>query len=151
MQYVTTSDGVRIAYVSLGDGPPLVWASNIFGEANGYRVGFPHVKEVTDRLLRLGWRVIRYDVRGMGLSERDVSDRLVGDLLRAGADKRVAVIWSGADRVRTAVVGRAAFGSGKRTDTSRCAGLAAGRDRIERIRKSPAISESPCPPSNGTC
>lgn len=74
LQYATSSDGVRIAYVSLGDGPPLVWASNIFGEANGYRVGFPHVKEVTDRLLGLGWRVIRYDVRGMGLSERDVAD-----------------------------------------------------------------------------
>jgi len=74
LRYATTSDGVRIAYVSLGEGPPLVWASNIFGEANGYRVGFPHVREVTDRLLGLGWRVIRYDVRGMGLSERKVSD-----------------------------------------------------------------------------
>src|SRR4051812_43161697 len=74
LQYAATSDGVRIAYVSLGDGPALVWASNIYGEANGYRLGFPHVKEVTDRLVGLGWRVIRYDVRGMGLSETDVSD-----------------------------------------------------------------------------
>jgi pimeloyl-ACP methyl ester carboxylesterase len=74
LQYATTSDGVRIACVSVGDGPALVWASNIFGEANGYRVEFPYVKEVTDRLVGLGWRVIRYDVRGMGLSDQDVSD-----------------------------------------------------------------------------
>jgi hypothetical protein len=37
LQYATTSDGVRIACVSVGDGPALVWASKIFGEANGYR------------------------------------------------------------------------------------------------------------------
>jgi|SRR5687767_13258538 len=74
MQYATTSDGVRIAFMSLGSGPPVVFASNIFGELNGYRVGWPHYKEVTDRLVALGWRVIRYDVRGMGSSDRDVKD-----------------------------------------------------------------------------
>jgi pimeloyl-ACP methyl ester carboxylesterase/DNA-binding CsgD family transcriptional regulator len=74
MQYATASDGVRIAYVSLCDGPPLVFASNIFGELNGYRIGWPHTREVTDRLVGLGWRVIRYDVRGMGSSDRDVED-----------------------------------------------------------------------------
>ena len=41
MQYATTSDGVRIAFMSLGSGPPVVFASNIFGELNGYRVGWP--------------------------------------------------------------------------------------------------------------
>jgi pimeloyl-ACP methyl ester carboxylesterase/DNA-binding CsgD family transcriptional regulator len=74
MQYATTSDGVRIAYVSHGDGPPLVWASNIFGEAGGSGFGFQHTREVTDRLVALGWRVIRYDHRGMGASDRDVED-----------------------------------------------------------------------------
>ena len=74
MQYATTSDGVRIAYISVGDGPPLVFASNIFGEATGYCTGFPHTREVTDRLVRLGSRVIRYDHRGMGASDRDVED-----------------------------------------------------------------------------
>jgi len=58
MQYATTSDGVRIAYITLGDGPPLVFASNIFGDLNSYRHGWPHTKEVTDRLVGLGWRVI---------------------------------------------------------------------------------------------
>ncbi|HET9268580.1 MAG TPA: alpha/beta fold hydrolase [Vicinamibacterales bacterium] len=75
MHYATTSDGVRIAYVSVGDGPPLVFASNIFGDLARYRGGgFPHVREVTDRLAHLGWRVIRYDHRGMGASDRDVTD-----------------------------------------------------------------------------
>ena len=38
------------------------------------RFGFPHTREVTDRLVDLGWRVIRYDLRGMGASDRDVED-----------------------------------------------------------------------------
>ena len=66
--------GSEIAYISVGDGPPLVFASNIFGEATGYCTGFPHTREVTDRLVRLGSRVIRYDHRGMGASDRDVKD-----------------------------------------------------------------------------
>jgi pimeloyl-ACP methyl ester carboxylesterase/DNA-binding CsgD family transcriptional regulator len=74
MHYATTSDGVRIAYMSLGDGLPIVFASNIFGDLAGYRVGWPHMREVTDRLVKLGWRVIRYDVRGMGYSDRGVAD-----------------------------------------------------------------------------
>jgi len=74
MQYATTSDGVQIAFMSLGSGRPVVFASNIFGELNGYRLGWPHYREVTDRLVALGWRVIRYDVRGMGSSDRDVED-----------------------------------------------------------------------------
>jgi pimeloyl-ACP methyl ester carboxylesterase/DNA-binding CsgD family transcriptional regulator len=74
MHYASTSDGVRIAYVSVGEGFPLVFASNIFGDANRYCGGFPHVREVTDRLVHLGWRVIRYDHRGMGASDRNVTD-----------------------------------------------------------------------------
>jgi len=74
IQYATTSDGVRIAFTSLGCGPPLVFASNIFGQLNSYQVGWPACREVTDRLVALGWRVILYDVRGMGSSDRDVED-----------------------------------------------------------------------------
>jgi pimeloyl-ACP methyl ester carboxylesterase/DNA-binding CsgD family transcriptional regulator len=71
---VKTSDDVRIAYISLGDGPPLVFASNIFGDAHSYRVRWPHVRVVTDSLVGLGWRVVRYDHRGMGSSDRNVED-----------------------------------------------------------------------------
>jgi pimeloyl-ACP methyl ester carboxylesterase/DNA-binding CsgD family transcriptional regulator len=82
MHYATTSDGVRIAYMSVGDGPPLVFASNIWGDLTGYLGGWPHLKEVTDRLVNLGWRIIRYDVRGMGHSDRNVADlELAGRVL----------------------------------------------------------------------
>jgi pimeloyl-ACP methyl ester carboxylesterase/DNA-binding CsgD family transcriptional regulator len=74
IHYATASDGVRIAYLSVGTGSPLVFAANIFGDATGYCGGFPHVREVTDRLVQLGWRVIRYDQRGMGGSDRHVTD-----------------------------------------------------------------------------
>jgi len=74
VQYTTASDGVRIAYISVGEGAPLVFASNIFGDATRYLSENGHVRQVTDRLARLGWRVIRYDHRGMGASDRDVDD-----------------------------------------------------------------------------
>lgn len=74
IQYVTTVDGVRIAYLSVGDGAPILFASNIFGDLTGYRIGWPHLRELTERLVQLGWRVIRYDVRGMGCSDRRVAD-----------------------------------------------------------------------------
>ena len=51
--------------MSLGNGPPVVFASNIFGQLNAYQVGWPAYREVTDRLIALGWRVILYDVRGI--------------------------------------------------------------------------------------
>src|SRR6185369_13432642 len=74
MQYATTRDDVRIAYMSLGDGPPLVFASNIFGDLSAYLDGWPATKEGTDRAVNLGWRVILCDVRGMGCSDRNVAD-----------------------------------------------------------------------------
>src|SRR5262245_384795 len=43
MHYATTSDGVRIAYVNVGDGRPLIFGSNIFGDASRYCGGDPHV------------------------------------------------------------------------------------------------------------
>jgi pimeloyl-ACP methyl ester carboxylesterase/DNA-binding CsgD family transcriptional regulator len=74
VQYCKTRDGVSIAFLSVGDGAPIVFASNIFGEAHFYRMGMPHVRSVTDRLAELGWGVVRYDIRGMGASDRDVGD-----------------------------------------------------------------------------
>ena len=82
MQYATTSDGVRIAYMTLGEGPPVVFASNIFGDLSAYLGGWPATKEGTDRAVSLGWRVILYDVRGMGCSDRNVADvELAGRVL----------------------------------------------------------------------
>jgi pimeloyl-ACP methyl ester carboxylesterase/DNA-binding CsgD family transcriptional regulator len=95
MRHAQTVDGVRIAYMSLGDGPPIVFASNIFGDLTGYRLGWPHMREVTDRLVKLGWCVIRCDVRGMGYSERSVGE--VGLAARV-LDVQAVVAALGLDR-----------------------------------------------------
>jgi hypothetical protein len=42
-RYARTSDGVNIAFLDLGEGSPLVFASNIYGGAYFYRRGWPYV------------------------------------------------------------------------------------------------------------
>jgi len=73
IRYAKTSDGVSIAFWTLGDGPPLVILPNLLGsnvqlewEADDRRAAF-------ERLARRA-TVIRYDWRGMGLSQRDRLD-----------------------------------------------------------------------------
>ena len=73
IQYAQTSDGVSIAYCVMGEGQPLVYPSNVFGDLHWYLHNEPTRREV-DRLVAAGWRVVRYDMRGMGSSDRDVSD-----------------------------------------------------------------------------
>jgi len=75
IQYAKTSDDVSIAYFSLGDGPPIVFASDIFGDVYTYNLPSPHRRrQMTDELVERGWRVIRHDLRGMGSSDRNVAD-----------------------------------------------------------------------------
>jgi DNA-binding winged helix-turn-helix (wHTH) protein/pimeloyl-ACP methyl ester carboxylesterase len=72
MRYCTTADGVRLAYAASGSGPPLVKASN----------WLTHLDFEWDSPIWRHWwtalsqhhRVIRYDERGNGLSQRDVTD-----------------------------------------------------------------------------
>ncbi len=73
IQYAKTSDGVNIAYCTMGEGQPLVYTSNVWGDIHWYLHNEPTRREV-DRLIASGWRVVRYDSRGMGASDRDVSD-----------------------------------------------------------------------------
>jgi pimeloyl-ACP methyl ester carboxylesterase len=82
IQFCTASDGVRLAYSTIGQGPPIVRASH----------WFTHIEHDLDspltRHMLLGLaqnhRVLRYDQRGQGLSQRDVEDisfeRWVSDL-----------------------------------------------------------------------
>jgi pimeloyl-ACP methyl ester carboxylesterase/DNA-binding CsgD family transcriptional regulator len=77
LHYATSVDGVRVAYLSVGSGAPIVFASNIFGDATRYADDadeVQHVRVVTDRLASLGWRVVLFDHRGMGASDRNVTD-----------------------------------------------------------------------------
>ncbi len=73
IQYAQTKDGVSIAYWTLGEGMPLVVMPNI---------PFGHIQlewqiaEYRDWYQRMaqGRRLVRYDGRGQGLSDRDVTE-----------------------------------------------------------------------------
>ena len=82
VRYARTSDGVRIGYLYLGHGPPIVFASSAFGDAHFYRFLHPHTRRMTDGLVELGWSVIRYDLRGMGSSDRTFTDMSEAALVR---------------------------------------------------------------------
>jgi class 3 adenylate cyclase/pimeloyl-ACP methyl ester carboxylesterase len=73
IRYCTTSDGVNIAYSVTGSGPVLLWASDLptchvslEWQAPAYG---PYLEP-----LAAEFTLIRFDARGLGLSDRDVSD-----------------------------------------------------------------------------
>ena len=72
IRFCTTPDGVRIAYATAGEGPPLVvvpsWLSHL--ELDQQRlVSPPFFQDLASSNL-----LVRYDKRGMGLSSRNVGD-----------------------------------------------------------------------------
>jgi class 3 adenylate cyclase len=71
VQYAKTSDGVDIAFASMGEGPPLVTLP-LFAISHVQRLSamFPNVFQSLTRTFRLIW----YDSRGTGLSDRDAID-----------------------------------------------------------------------------
>ncbi len=72
IQYVKTSDSVSIAYWTIGDGPALVHTPGPWGI--GYTLlQIPEVREWNERL-SAGRLLVRYDARGTGHSDRDVTD-----------------------------------------------------------------------------
>ncbi|NIP97661.1 MAG: transcriptional regulator, partial [Akkermansiaceae bacterium] len=66
----TTPDGVRIAYATVGDGPPLVKAANWLSHLE-YDRRSPVWRHWLRELSR-DHQLIRYDERGCGLSDRNV-------------------------------------------------------------------------------
>jgi pimeloyl-ACP methyl ester carboxylesterase len=97
IQYCTTSDGVRLAYSIIGKGTPIVrtphWFAHLESDMEGpiYRhqlLGLAHHHSL-----------LRYDGRGVGLSQRDIAeisfDRTVEDLEtvvdRAGLQRFILV------------------------------------------------------------
>lgn len=72
IRFCTTPDGVRIAYAITGEGPPLVRAGSWFTHLEFDWKG-PMMRHMLEGLA--GHRqLVRYDVRGTGLSEREVRD-----------------------------------------------------------------------------
>jgi DNA-binding CsgD family transcriptional regulator len=68
-QYATNADGLLIAYMTVGEGDPLVWIPHHFVSNVELEWDFPqcHVyRELSRRCM-----VVRFDCRGLGLSQRD--------------------------------------------------------------------------------
>jgi len=72
IRYCTTSDGVRLAYATTGSGPPLVKASNWLTHLD-FEWESPIWRHWYAALSR-HHRLVRYDERGNGMSQRDVDD-----------------------------------------------------------------------------
>ena len=97
IQYCTTPDGVRLAYSTIGKGPAMVRTPHWFAHLEH------DLKSPVSRHMVLGLAhhhsLLRYDPRGVGLSQRDVAEisfeRWVSDLEtvidRAGLDRFVLV------------------------------------------------------------
>ena len=79
IQYAKTSDGVNIAFASMGEGPPMVRMAT---------PGFAHVQRDwamysgVFQTLALTFRLIWYDPRGSGLSDRDEIDFSMEAMMR---------------------------------------------------------------------
>ena len=73
VQYVTTDDGIGIAYWTMGEGVPLVIPPILTTSHLEMEWQIPSRRAVYESLARRS-RVIRYDCRGMGMSQRDAID-----------------------------------------------------------------------------
>jgi len=81
IQYVRTSDGVNIAYYAIGSGPPLIVMSprmvtNIQDEWE-----IPSLQAII-RGSAPAFTYVRYDLRGCGLSDRDVGEFSLPAMMR---------------------------------------------------------------------
>jgi class 3 adenylate cyclase len=80
IRFCTTSDGVRIAYATVGQGPPLVrvlgWFTHLEFEGEN-----PRWRRLYEGMASR-FTYIRYDGRGMGLSDRDVTDFSIDAFVR---------------------------------------------------------------------
>ena len=80
IRFCTSSDGVSIAYATVGDGPPIVYA-------NGWPTHLeleweaPSSRSFLESLAQ-GCTLIRYDMRGTGLSASEVTDFSLAALTR---------------------------------------------------------------------
>ena len=82
IRFCTAQDGVRVAFAVAGDGPPIVRVNNWFTHLDHDWVN-PVWRHWSEELAK-NRKLIRYDPRGSGLSDRDIGgvtlDALVSDL-----------------------------------------------------------------------
>lgn len=100
IRFCRAADGTRLAYALVGAGPPLLyvngWPEHLEAEWRQ-----PHARDFLRRLARTV-TLVRYDMRGSGLSDRDVApvdlDTLADDLITVAnqiGERRVAVLALG--------------------------------------------------------
>ena len=73
IRYAQSEDGVSIAYWTLGEGEPFVYAPIMPFSHIQLEWGIPEFRRWYE-LLAAGRRLVRYDGRGFGLSDRDATD-----------------------------------------------------------------------------
>jgi class 3 adenylate cyclase len=73
IQYATTSDGVSIAYFAMGEGPPMIVVPPIPWSHLQMQLDDPGYRAWYERLAQTS-RIVCYDNRGSGLSDRKVAD-----------------------------------------------------------------------------
>src|SRR6266542_2924662 len=95
IQYAKTEDRVSIAYAILGEGPPIVYLGGGFGDVHMYSSGATPLTQNVDALVERGRRVILYDHRGTGSSQRDGTDLSLEGRLR---DLEAVIERTGAGR-----------------------------------------------------
>jgi DNA-binding SARP family transcriptional activator/pimeloyl-ACP methyl ester carboxylesterase len=93
IRFCTTVDGVRIAFASAGSGPPLVKTANWLNHLE-FDWQSPVWRHLLHELIS-GFRVIRYDERGNGLSDWKVDDFSMDALV---CDLETVVDAAGLDR-----------------------------------------------------
>jgi class 3 adenylate cyclase len=81
IQYCTTSDGVSIAYSAIGEGVPFVYMPTFPIGHLQVEWQIPMIRRWYERLAATRM-LVRYDARGIGLSERDVTEFSVDARMR---------------------------------------------------------------------
>ncbi len=83
IRYCQSADGTSIAYSILGEGPPVVLVSNWLSHLE-HDLSLPSRRALLE-VLAGEYSIVRFDVRGSGLSDREIADmsfeRSVEDLL----------------------------------------------------------------------
>ncbi len=74
IQYAKTSDEVRIAFATYGDGAPIVLATQPLASHVQREWQQPMLRATYSRLMAQGRMLVRFDARGVGLSDREVGD-----------------------------------------------------------------------------
>jgi class 3 adenylate cyclase len=74
IQYARTVDGVRIAFATYGEGAPIVWAAQPLASHVQLEWQQPMLRATYSRLVAQGRMLVRFDPRGVGLSDREVDD-----------------------------------------------------------------------------